>query len=55
MAIARTCVESDPVSALKALAQVEKLTGPSGEGRRISALAYQRLGRPEIAARFLQA
>ena len=53
--IARTCVEQDPVSALKALAEVEKLTGVSKEGRNLSARAYEQLGQPEIAARFLAA
>jgi hypothetical protein len=55
LTIAETCLEADPVGALKALAEVEKLTGASGEGRRLSALAYERLGQTEIAARFLHA
>jgi hypothetical protein len=52
MCQARRDVESDPVSALKALAQAEKLVGATGEGRRLSAEAYQQLGQHEIAQRF---
>ncbi|RMG16402.1 MAG: hypothetical protein D6731_06230 [Planctomycetota bacterium] len=52
---ARRTVESDPHSALRDLAIVERLVGPSGEGRRLVAEAYSRLGHPEIAARFFAA
>lgn len=50
---ARELVQSEPVQALRALAQVERLVGPTGEARRLSASAYERLGQPEIARRFL--
>jgi hypothetical protein len=52
MCQARRDVESDPVGALKALAQAEKILGPTGEGRRLSAEAYDKLGQHEIAERF---
>lgn len=50
---ARELVLSEPVQALRALAQMERLVGPTGEARRLSASAYERLGQPEIARRFL--
>jgi hypothetical protein len=49
---AREAVHTDPVSALKALAQVERLVGVTGEGRQLSASAYEILGERDIAARF---
>ena len=52
---ARACVDEDPIAALKVLARAEQIQGASGEGRRISARAYSRLGQREIAARFLSA
>jgi hypothetical protein len=52
---ARELVTSDPVKALKALAEAERLGGPTGEGRLITAQAYTNLGKPEIAQRFLTA
>jgi len=55
MAHARQCVGEDPVQALRSLATAEKLMGASGEGRRLSAIAYQQLGHREIAERFLRA
>src|SRR5687768_8147800 len=38
---ARDLVTSEPLQALKALAQVERLVGPTGEGRRLTARAYE--------------
>ena len=55
MCKARENVGSDPVTALNALAQAEKLLGPTGEGRRLLAQAYETLGQHEIAERFLSA
>jgi hypothetical protein len=52
---ARGLVSRDPLQALKALSQVERLVGATGEGRRLTARAYERLGQPEIAQRFLLA
>ena len=52
---ARAQVGSDPVGALKSLAKAEQIGGPSWEGRRLSALAYEELGQTEIAARFRRA
>lgn len=52
---ARELVASQPVQALKALAQVERLVGPTGEARRLTARAYESLGQPEIARSFLLA
>lgn len=52
---ARMCVQSDPLKALDALAQAERLMGPSGEGRLLSAQAYLGLGQEQIAANFLRA
>ena len=52
---ARACLDEDPVEALQHLAKVERLVGPSGEGRRLSARAYKELGHEEIADRFLEA
>ena len=52
---ARACVQSDPLKALEALAHAERLMGPSGEGRFLSAQAYMGLGQEEIAANFLRA
>lgn len=49
---ARQVVATDPVGALKALAQVERLVGVSGEARALSANAYEALGEVAIAARF---
>ena len=54
MTLARDCVGDDPVGALRALAQAERIVGPSGEGKLISAQAYERLGQAEIADRFRQ-
>ena len=50
---ARACVATHPVQALKALAEVERLVGASGEGRQLMAEAYTELGQPEIAQRYL--
>ena len=50
---ARACVGTNPVQALKALAEVERLVGASCEGRRLMAEAYTELGQPEIAQRYL--
>jgi hypothetical protein len=55
MSRARECASSDPVTALQSLSQAEKLMGASGEGRRLSAEAYSKLGQHEIAKRFLTA
>ena len=44
--------DEELVDALKALAQAEKLLGATGEGRRLSAEAYEKLGQHEIARRF---
>lgn len=55
MSRARKHVDSDPVIALNALHQAEKIFGASGEGRRLSAEAYVKLGQHEIAERFLSA
>ena len=52
---AHACVASDPVQALKALSRAERLVGATGEGRALSARAYQALGQVEIAQRFLAA
>lgn len=52
---AREVVERDPVGALRALAKVEELVGPTGEARRITATAYTKLGHPEIADRYRRA
>jgi hypothetical protein len=52
---ARDCVRQDPVSALRDLAEVERIVGASGEGRRLSAEAYRSLGQAEIAEAFLKA
>lgn len=49
---ARDLVGREPLQALKALAQVERLVGATGEGRRLTARAYERLGQPEIARRY---
>lgn len=49
---ARELVVNEPLRALKALAQVERLVGATGEGRRLTARAYEHLGQPEIARRY---
>lgn len=49
---ARQIVSTDPINALKALAQVERLVGVTGEARALSANAYEALGEADIAARF---
>lgn len=54
MSHARALVTEDPVAALGKLAQVEKIMGASGEGRRLIAEAYTRLGRAEIAERYFK-
>lgn len=53
--VARTCVSSDPLRALDALARAERLVGVTGEGRWLTAQAYMGLGQSEIAANFLRA
>lgn len=52
---ARACAEVNPLEALKKLAEVERLMGPSAEARSVAATAYLRLGQPAIAHRFLAA
>lgn len=52
LSLAREQVGEDPLAALQALASAERLVGPSGEGREISAKAYELLGQREIASRF---
>ncbi|MEZ6185146.1 MAG: hypothetical protein R3F62_09080 [Planctomycetota bacterium] len=52
---AEACVSTDPVRALNALSQAERLVGATGQGRAISAKAYQALGQVEIAQRFAAA
>ncbi|MCA8920610.1 MAG: hypothetical protein KDD82_02305 [Planctomycetes bacterium] len=52
---AKACLSSDPVQALNALSKAERLVGATGEGRTLSARAYQALGQVEIAQRFLAA
>jgi hypothetical protein len=52
---ARERVGSDPITALQSLAKAEEVGGPSWEGRRLSAMAYDELGQSEIAARFRDA
>jgi len=52
---ARDRVGSDPLTALRSLAKAEEIAGPSWEGRRLSAMAYDELGQAEIAARFRDA
>jgi hypothetical protein len=52
---ARACVGDDPLRALEALSRAERLVGPTGEGRELSAQAYLGLGQPQIAANFLRA
>ncbi len=53
MSKARECASKDPVEALNSLSLAEKLMGATGEGRRLSAEAYTKLGQHEIAKRFL--
>ena len=53
--LAQELVKSDPVRALKVLAQMEKTVGPSTEGQRLTATAYRHLGQDEIANRFTAA
>jgi hypothetical protein len=53
MTQARADASKDPVAALRSLSQAEKLMGATGEGRRLSAEAYTKLGQHEIAERFL--
>lgn len=54
MTKARACASEDPVAALRSLSQAEKIMGATGEGRRLSAEAYTKLGQHEIAERFLK-
>jgi hypothetical protein len=56
LAAARECVDKgDPLKALDALARVERLVGPTGEARWLTAQAYLGLGQTQIAANFLRA
>jgi len=49
---ARGCAQSDPIKALRALAEAERLVGPTDQGRSLTAAAYESLGEREIAQRF---
>lgn len=56
LSTARALIDrGDPLKALDALARVERLVGPSGEARWLTAQAYIGLGQPQIAANFLRA
>jgi hypothetical protein len=49
---ARELAVTEPLEALARLARIERLVGASREARQVAALAYERLGKPEIARAF---
>ena len=49
---AKACWQTQPLVALRSLAQAERFQGVSFEGRALSARIYEQLGEHEIAARF---